>query len=73
MVDVSCSARDEAITVVWTEHGGPPVEAPASPGGYGSKLVQRSIAGALRGSINYDWAKEGLVVTLKIDPTRLSI
>ena len=70
-LDVSCSARDEAVTIVWTENGGPKVKRPVGPGGYGSKLVERSVAGQLRGSISYDWAEEGLIVTLHVDPDRL--
>lgn len=71
-LDVSCSAHDEAVTIVWTESGGPKIKAPTSVAGYGSKLVARSIAGHLKGSINYDWAEGGLVVTLKVDPMRLA-
>lgn len=72
LVDVSCSARDEAVTVVWTERGGPPVEKSTAPAGYGTKLVERSIASTLRGSIHYDWMEDGLIVTLKVDPDRLA-
>jgi len=70
-LDVSCSAQDEAVTVVWTESGGPKVKPPVGPGGYGSKLVERSVTGHLGGSIVYEWAEEGMVVTLKFDPERL--
>ncbi|MFN7091859.1 MAG: sensor histidine kinase [Allorhizobium sp.] len=71
-LDVSCSAHNEAVTIVWTESGGPKVKAPEGMGGYGSKLVERSITGHLRGTINYNWAEDGLVVTLLVDPTRLA-
>ncbi|UXN68006.1 sensor histidine kinase (plasmid) [Devosia neptuniae] len=71
LVDVSCSARDDAVTVVWT--GGPPVVQSTAPAGYGTRLVERSITSALRGSIQYDWAEDGLVVTLKINPERLAV
>lgn len=70
-LDVSCSAHNEAVTVVWTERGGPKVRQPTGPGGYGSMLVERSVTGHLRGSIDYDWAEEGVVVTLKVKPERL--
>jgi len=72
MLDVSCSSHGEAVTLVWTETGGPKVKPPAAGHGYGSKLVQRSVTGHLRGSIGYDWAEDGLVVTLKVDPERLA-
>lgn len=73
ILDVSCSAHDEAVTVIWTESGGPKVEAPTGPGGYGGKLIERSVTGQLRGSITYAWAEEGLAATLKIDPARLGL
>jgi len=71
-LDVSCSARDEAVTIVWTESGGPKVKAPKEVGGYGSKLIHRSVTGQLRGSIDYDWAEDGVAVTLHVDPSRLA-
>jgi two-component sensor histidine kinase len=72
ILDVSCSAQGEAVTVIWTENGGPKVTPPTGPGGYGSRLVERSVTGHLRGSIDYHWAEEGVVVTLKVDPERLA-
>jgi two-component sensor histidine kinase len=72
LLDVSCSAHDEAVTLVWTERGGPKVKAPVGAGGYGSRLVERSVNGQLRGSIDYRWAEDGVVVTLKINPQKLT-
>lgn len=72
LLDVSCSAHDEAVTVIWTESGGPKVKPPTGPGGYGSKLVERSVTAHLRGSIDYNWAEDGVVVTLKVNPERLA-
>lgn len=71
-LDVACSAQDEAVTLVWTECGGPKVTAATTKQGYGSKLVERSVTGHLKGSIDYKWAEEGLVITLKVDPVRLA-
>ena len=71
-LDVSCSAQDTAFTIVWTERGGPKVVAPTTEGGYGSKLVERSVTGQLKGSINYDWTEDGLIVTLVVSPERLA-
>ncbi len=71
-LDVSCSPQVEPVTIVWTESGGPQVKPPGGSAGYGSKLVERSVTGHLCGSINYDWAEQGLVVTLKVDPERLA-
>ncbi len=71
-LDVSCSAQDEAVTIMWTESGGPKVQPPTTAPGYGSRLIERSVSGHLRGSIHYDWVEEGLVVTLKLKPERLA-
>lgn len=71
-LDVSCSAHDEAVKIVWTESGGPKVTAPSGAPGYGTKLVERSVTGHLRGAIHYEWAGEGLIVTLKVNPDRLA-
>ncbi|MEX0955569.1 MAG: HWE histidine kinase domain-containing protein [Rhizobiaceae bacterium] len=73
LLDVSCPAHDDAVTIVWTERGGPSVESPTKGvPSFGSKLVERSVTGHLRGTIAYDWGKAGLVVTLKVDPERLA-
>lgn len=71
-LDVACSAHDEAVTVIWTETGGPHINSPPGERGYGSKLIERSISDQLRGSIDYDWAEDGLIVTLHVDPVRLA-
>jgi len=70
--DVSCIVHDEAVNIIWTESGGPKVTPRTGRDGYGSRLVDRSVSGQLRGSIAYDWAADGVVVTLQMDPTRLA-
>ena len=72
-LDVSCADRDGHVTVVWTERGGPPVSAPAGPGGFGSKLVSRSVVGQLGGSVAFDWRPEGVVATLRVSKARLAV
>jgi two-component sensor histidine kinase len=72
LLDVSCDAQDAEVVVVWTERGGPPVVAPAGPAGFGTKLVRRSMADQLGGSIAYDWSEGGLVVTLTMNKDRLA-
>jgi two-component sensor histidine kinase len=71
-LDVSSSAHDTAVTLIWAERGGPEVVMPKGPAGYGTRLVERSITGHLRGSIVYNWADEGLIVTLRVDPEQLA-
>ncbi len=71
-LDVSGSVQAEEIVVVWTERGGPTVSAPASAGGFGSKLVTRGMTVQLRGSITYEWPSEGATVTLRMNKSRVA-
>ncbi len=71
-LDVSCTAQDGEVVIVWTERGGPPVAAPAGPAGFGSKLVTQSMSGQLGGCIAFDWPTEGVVVTLRMSKARLA-
>jgi two-component sensor histidine kinase len=59
------------LELVWIERGGPPVKDQPSPAGFGSKLVHRTIAMQLGGTIDYEWLSDGLVVTLKLERARL--
>ena len=71
-LDVSCAARDDEVVVMWTERGGPPVVAPSTLAGFGSKLVHRTVAAQLGGAIAFDWSPEGVVVTLRMSKGRLA-
>jgi two-component sensor histidine kinase len=71
-LDVSSAAEENEVVLTWLERGGPIVEAPDKQEGFGSKLVRRSVAGQLGGSIDYDWSKEGLIVTLRMNRDRLA-
>ncbi|UVC11810.1 PAS domain-containing protein [Rhizobium sp. TH2] len=71
-LDISGKMVGDDVDVVWTEQGGPGVEPPEGSGGYGSKLVQRTMSGHLGGSITYNWTPSGAVVTLRMKGDRLS-
>ncbi|PTM40944.1 two-component sensor histidine kinase [Bosea sp. 124] len=71
-LDISGSNEGDDIKIVWTERGGPAVEAVERPKGYGSRLVERSVSGQLAGSIEYDWSEGGLIVTLRIRASKLA-
>ncbi|RVT40336.1 histidine kinase [Sphingobium algorifonticola] len=72
-LDVSSTTDGDKIVVTWAEHGGPDVTKPMGDGGFGSKLVQRSMTSQLGGAIGHDWAENGLVVTLEIDRARIAV
>src|SRR3954452_12205372 len=72
-LDVSCNAKDDEVVVMWTERGGPPVSAPGSVKGFGSKLVDRSMAAQLGGTIAYEWSAEGVVASLRMSKDRMAM
>jgi two-component sensor histidine kinase len=71
-LDISGTTEGCDTVIVWTERGGPPYSRPVGEGGFGSKLVMRSIAGQLGGSIKHDWSPAGLIVTLRMNSARLA-
>jgi two-component sensor histidine kinase len=71
-LDVSCNAHGDEVVAMWTERGGPPVVAPTKLEGFGSKMVHRSMAIQLGGTIAFDWSDEGVVVTLRMSKRRLA-
>ncbi|MBW4025617.1 MAG: histidine kinase [Proteobacteria bacterium] len=70
-LEISSTADDSTIVVVWTEKGGPPVQKARGEPGFGSKLVNRSITSQLGGSIDFDWPTAGMIVTLRMSKARL--
>ena len=52
---------DDSLAFEWRETGGPPVTRPKRRG-FGSRLIERSITGELRGHIAFDYGEAGLVV-----------
>lgn len=71
-LDISGSADDDQVVIVWAERGGPVASAPSKTGGYGSKLIQRSVSGQLGGSVEYEWSDDGLVAKLTVNSAKLA-
>lgn len=72
LLDVACTVQKDDAVIVWTERDGPPVETPTKASGYGGGLLDRIVVRQLRGSVEYQWPKEGMIATLRIKPDRLS-
>jgi PAS domain S-box-containing protein len=53
------------LALKWTERGGPPTQAPASPG-FGTRIITASIEGQLAGKTVFDWQTEGLQCVLSV-------
>ena len=70
-LNLSCTDNGGEVVISWTERGGPPVVTPTAARGFGSKMVKRGMSEQLGGSIVFDWSKEGVIVTLRMDKDRL--
>jgi two-component sensor histidine kinase len=64
----SVSAEDQ-LTLCWDEQGGPPVKAPERTG-FGSRLVQRSLAHELDGTVAFTFAPAGVrcAISFQLQP-----
>lgn len=54
-----------ALSIRWTESGGPPVHAPGDEGGSGIEIID-TLLRAARGSMERDWREDGLRATLRL-------
>jgi PAS domain S-box-containing protein len=52
------------LHLVWQEEGGPPVS-PPSRRGFGSRLIERSLSGDVKGEVRVDYAPTGVVCTVE--------
>jgi two-component sensor histidine kinase len=71
-LDISSQPDERDVVVIWAETGGPCIEQAPEMQGFGSKLIARSLSQQLHGTIEYDWQKNGLVVTLRMRRHRLA-
>lgn len=65
-LDISSSADDLHIRVIWAETGGPAIEKAPDMQGFGSRMISRSLSGQLGGELSYDWRPSGVVITLRM-------
>lgn len=70
-LDISGTATEDEVCMVWTERGGPPVSSRGEQG-YGSKLLNRSVTRQLGGAITTDWSDDGIIVTITMNPDQLA-
>jgi PAS domain S-box-containing protein len=62
-IEARWTTQADMLTFVWREHGGPPVAPPVKTG-FGTRLLQRTIASDLGGTVSIDFAPDGLVCTI---------
>jgi PAS domain S-box-containing protein len=62
-VSVGWSVEDGRLRFVWRESGGPAVTAPAKRG-FGTRMIERGLAGELDGTATIEFREEGVVCTV---------
>lgn len=72
VVTIATRWSDRELTLEWCEAGGPPIVAPPTRQGFGTKLAELSIAQQLGGVIERDWRRDGLAVTMRVPANRLT-
>ena len=71
-IDINWKQRDEILAIVWVERNGPPIEDTPTINGFGSVLARTTIVGQFGGTLDYDWQREGLIVTIVLPINALS-
>jgi two-component sensor histidine kinase len=54
----------------WSEHDGPPIQAPPERRGFGSRVIEATIRNQLGGSVTKSWQPTGLVCELDVPLAR---
>ena len=70
-VDVSWSVVDDELTIGWAERGGPRIEEPPSRSGFGTSLIDRTIAAQFHGVLHREWRPEGLFAHMRLSLSRV--
>lgn len=71
LVRIAIVKESGSIVITWRESGGPPVAQPEQTG-FGTRLTELSIKDQLGGTIERDWATDGLGVRICVLSDRLS-
>lgn len=67
-VAVKWELKPGALSLHWSETGGPATSPPASPG-FGTRIITASVQGQLGGEVVFDWRPDGLQCRLSVPRT----
>jgi two-component sensor histidine kinase len=70
-LDLSGKTEEDQVHLIWSETGGPRIAHVPEMAGFGSRMILRSVATQLAGSLSYDWQPSGLVATLVMRKDRM--
>ena len=60
----------EMLRLRWVESGGPPIEAPPEKHGFGTRVLDGTVRGQLRGTVSLVWNASGLVCEIAVPLTQ---
>ncbi|HEY0648251.1 PAS domain-containing protein [Phenylobacterium sp.] len=63
-IDIAVENGEEEVVITWRESGGPPVTQPARRG-FGSRLLERGVAGEVHGEVRLDFVPSGVICTIR--------
>jgi PAS domain S-box-containing protein len=72
-VKVEWSVEAGQLRLTWRERGGPTIAHEPDFHGFGTRLIDRILAGAFGGQISRDWARDGLTIRLSVPTDNLSV
>jgi PAS domain S-box-containing protein len=64
-IHLTWELKPDLLVLRWIEKGGPPTQAPSSPG-FGTRIITASVKGQLGGEASFEWDVEGLQCVLTI-------
>jgi two-component sensor histidine kinase len=65
--------QDGQLRLRWAEGGGPPVTGPPGRRGFGSRVLEGTVAHQLGGSVRLDWRPGGLVCEMEVPLRRETV
>ena len=68
---IDIRTRGDNLTIRWEENGGPAITKVPTRRGFGTELAELSINRQLGGEINKQWRREGLIVTIALDASKV--
>jgi two-component sensor histidine kinase len=72
-VTIQWLIEDGQVRLHWVEGGGPAIRGEPETTGFGSLLIRRLIERQFRGTIDFGWRPDGLIVSLEIPMERIGL
>ena len=70
-VAIQTMAEGDAVTIAWSESGGPTLGGDPIRSGFGTKLMELSVINQLGGTFDREWRPEGLAATIRVERKRI--